>query len=154
MEVSSHHVGVGAGGEDLNVLDAEITELQRENARVESQMLRLRTDITAMEAHLRHDKEPQLLPGLPGLPGRGSNLTDYYESLRNNVMTLLEHVRIPGGCNGAVSVSGQTHPYSDMRVGPERFDSYLSKLQTLCEEGNAPNRAIYGAVRSSLPTPI
>lgn len=44
----------GAGGEDLITLEAEITELQRENARVESQMLRLRTDITAMEAHLRH----------------------------------------------------------------------------------------------------
>ncbi|KAK9512970.1 hypothetical protein O3M35_001269 [Rhynocoris fuscipes] len=34
--------------------EAEISELQRENARVESQMLRLKTDITAMEAHLRH----------------------------------------------------------------------------------------------------
>jgi hypothetical protein len=46
--------GVGPGGEDLITLEAEITELQRENARVESQMLKLRTDITAMEAHLRH----------------------------------------------------------------------------------------------------
>lgn len=41
------------GGEDLYTLEAEITELQRENARVESQMLRLKTDISAMEAHLR-----------------------------------------------------------------------------------------------------
>jgi len=46
--------GVGPAGEDLITLEAEITELQRENARVESQMLKLRTDITAMEAHLRH----------------------------------------------------------------------------------------------------
>ncbi len=46
----------GVPGEDLNSLEAEISQLQRENARVESQMLRLRTDITAMEAHLRHDK--------------------------------------------------------------------------------------------------
>lgn len=44
---------MGNGGEDLFTLDAEITELQRENARVESQMLRLKTDINAMEAHLR-----------------------------------------------------------------------------------------------------
>lgn len=42
------------GGEDLYTLEAEISELQRENARVESQMLRLKTDINAMEAHLRH----------------------------------------------------------------------------------------------------
>lgn len=42
------------GGEDLYTLEAEISELQRENARVESQMMRLKTDINAMEAHLRH----------------------------------------------------------------------------------------------------
>ncbi|EDS37136.1 myelin transcription factor 1 [Culex quinquefasciatus] len=41
-----------ANGEDLLSLEAEITELQRENARVESQMLRLKTDINAMESQL------------------------------------------------------------------------------------------------------
>lgn len=41
-------------GEDLMSLEAEITELQRENARVESQMLRLKSDINAMESHLNH----------------------------------------------------------------------------------------------------
>lgn len=41
-------------GEDLMTLEAEITELQRENARVESQMLRLKSDINAMESHLNH----------------------------------------------------------------------------------------------------
>lgn len=40
------------GGEDLITLEAEITELQRENARVESQMMRLKSDINAMESHL------------------------------------------------------------------------------------------------------
>jgi hypothetical protein len=43
-----------ANGEDLMTLEAEITELQRENARVESQMLRLKTDINAMENQLGH----------------------------------------------------------------------------------------------------
>lgn len=41
-------------GEDLLSLEAEISELQRENARVESQMLRLKTDINAMETQLGH----------------------------------------------------------------------------------------------------
>ena len=44
---------IGAQGEDLYTLEAEITELQRENARVESQVLRLRSDITAMENQLK-----------------------------------------------------------------------------------------------------
>lgn len=51
---------VGPGGEDLITLEAEISELQRENARVESQMMRLRTDISAMEAHLRQGDKVSL----------------------------------------------------------------------------------------------
>uniref|UniRef100_A0A182PW63 Myelin transcription factor 1 domain-containing protein n=1 Tax=Anopheles epiroticus TaxID=199890 RepID=A0A182PW63_9DIPT len=46
--------GSSGAGEDLLSLEAEISELQRENARVESQMLRLKTDITAMETQLSH----------------------------------------------------------------------------------------------------
>lgn len=36
------------------MLDAEINVLQRENARVESQMMRLKSDISAMETQLIH----------------------------------------------------------------------------------------------------
>ncbi|KDR21940.1 Myelin transcription factor 1, partial [Zootermopsis nevadensis] len=140
--------GVGPGGEDLITLEAEITELQRENARVESQMLKLRTDITAMEAHLRHgDKETQVISQ------RNNNLNEYYESLRNNVITLLEHVRLPNGNGG-----GQE------KLGHENFDSYLSKLQTLCTPdgycSDENNRPLYETVKSALqdftvlPTPI
>lgn len=47
-------------GEDLVTLEAEISELQRENARVESQMLRLKSDISAMESHLNHGERVRL----------------------------------------------------------------------------------------------
>ncbi|KAL0272873.1 UNVERIFIED_CONTAM: hypothetical protein PYX00_005695 [Menopon gallinae] len=135
---------VGPGGEDLITLEAEISELQRENARVESQMMRLRTDISAMEAHLRQgDKESQ------ALSQRNNNLNEYYESLRNNVMSLLEHVRIPGSQEKA------TH---------ENLDNYLSKLQTLCTAdgfcADDSQRPLYETVKSALqdftllPTPI
>lgn len=60
--VSTIGIGGANGGlsgapqncEDLLTLDAEITELHRENARVESQMMRLKSDINAMETHLTH----------------------------------------------------------------------------------------------------
>ncbi|XP_044734234.1 mucin-17 isoform X2 [Chrysoperla carnea] len=134
------------GGEDLLTLEAEITELQRENARVESQMMRLKSDISAMESHLNHgEKETQVLSQ------RNNNLNEYYESLRNNVITLLEHVRLPGG--------GSTQE----KLGHENFDSYLSKLQTLCTPDGYctdENRPLYETVKSALqdftvlPTPI
>lgn len=48
-------------GEDLMTLEQEITELQRENARVESQMIRLKSDINAMETHLTHEERVRTL---------------------------------------------------------------------------------------------
>lgn len=47
-------------GEDLMTLEAEISELQRENARVESQMLKLKSDINAMESHLGQGEKVNL----------------------------------------------------------------------------------------------
>ncbi|XP_073982760.1 uncharacterized protein isoform X4 [Rhodnius prolixus] len=121
--VYKHHTNPdGSNSEDLFTLEAEISELQRENARVESQMLRLKTDITAMEAHLRHgDKEVS--------SQRNNNFNEYYESLRNNVINFLEQARIPG--TGTGSIVG----HQQEKAGQEHFESYLSKLQTLCGSG-------------------
>jgi hypothetical protein len=84
---------------------------------------------------------------------RNNNLNEYYESLRNNVITLLEHVRLPNGSGG-----GQE------KLGHENFDTYLSKLQTLCTPdgycSDESNRPLYETVKSALqdftvlPTPI
>ncbi|XP_058063842.1 myelin transcription factor 1-like [Anopheles bellator] len=83
--------GSGSTGEDLLSLEAEISELQRENARVESQMLRLKTDISAMESHLGNtDRESEANSDI-----RGNHVAGYYDHLRNNVITLLENVKIP-----------------------------------------------------------
>lgn len=49
------------GGDELMSLEAEITELQRENARVESQMLRLKSDINAMESQLSNGERVRKL---------------------------------------------------------------------------------------------
>lgn len=43
-----------AATEDLTSLEAEISELHRASARVETQMMRLKSDINAMESHLTH----------------------------------------------------------------------------------------------------
>ncbi|CAH2990834.1 unnamed protein product [Chilo suppressalis] len=152
-------------GEDLMTLEQEITELQRENARVESQMMRLKSDINAMETHLSHgERENQLISQ------RNNNLNEYYESLRNNVITLLEHVRIPGGGGAAAGAGGgpgaapaPAPPPPGEKPAHDNFDSYLTKLQTLCSpDGYCPdeNRPIYETVKNALqdftvlPTPI
>jgi hypothetical protein len=54
ITVSANGTNGTGNGEDLVSLEAEITELQRENARVESEMLRLKSNINAMETQLHH----------------------------------------------------------------------------------------------------
>lgn len=73
---------IGPQGEDLYTLEAEITELQRENARVESQVLRLRSDITAMEHQLKHGEKvssiTQSITDHSLMPFRPSNYPGFY----------------------------------------------------------------------------
>ncbi|XP_012057465.1 PREDICTED: mucin-12 [Atta cephalotes] len=138
----------GVQSEDLYTLEAEITELQRENARVESQVLRLRSDITAMENQLKQGEKETTT-----ITQRNNNLTEYYQSLRDNMITLLEQVRIPNAPGGPQE-----------KIGHENFDSYLTKLQTLCTAdgycADESNRPIYETVKTALqdftvlPTPI
>lgn len=97
-------------------------------------------------------KEPQLIPH------RNPQLNEYYESLRNNVITLLEQVRIPNGGPASTSATGDKPlPGGGGGANPphnEHFDSYLSKLQSLCAtDGYGPpdeNRPIYESVKSAL----
>lgn len=84
---------------------------------------------------------------------RNNNLTEYYQSLRDNMISLLEHVRIPNAPGGPQE-----------KIGHENFDSYLTKLQTLCTADSYctddSNRPIYETVKTALqdftvlPTPI
>lgn len=94
----------------------------------------------------------RLLQETQVLSQRNNNLNEYYESLRNNVITLLEHVRLPGGGTAQVE-----------KLGQDNFDSYLSKLQTLCTPDgycSDENRPLYETVKCALqdftvlPTPI
>jgi hypothetical protein len=74
---------------------------------------------------------------------RNNNLTEYYQSLRDNMITLLEQVRIPNAPGGPQE-----------KIGHENFDSYLTKLQTLCTAdgycADESNRPIYETVKTAL----
>lgn len=112
-------------------LDAEINELQRENARVESQMLKLKTNIHAMETHLKngdkmdHSEEltssDHALLGNTGVATLGNNVHEYYQNLHHNMMSLLEN---------------SPHTTSSHNV-------YLSKLHSLCGGSNNNNSVDY-----------
>lgn len=54
-------IEAGTNGEDLMTLEAEISELHRENARVESQMLKLKNDINVMETQLNQGDKARTL---------------------------------------------------------------------------------------------
>lgn len=103
------------------------------------------------------------------LSQRNNNFTEYYQSLRDNMMTLLEHVRIPSGAGPVVGPTGPGTVLVPEKIGShDNFDSYLTKLQTLCtadgycgtvDDVNG-QRPIYETVKTALqdftvlPTPI
>lgn len=114
---------------------------------MESHVTKLRHDVSSMEAALKVEQKEAA-----GAGERGAQLTEYYESLRNNVMSLLEHVKLPGG--------GGAAPPNE-RLSHDNFDSYLSKIHSLCADNYCDdNRPLYDSVRSALhdftvpPTPI
>uniref|UniRef100_A0A336L1V3 CSON003543 protein n=1 Tax=Culicoides sonorensis TaxID=179676 RepID=A0A336L1V3_CULSO len=132
MEIMMNAVSNTGNGDELMSLEAEITELQRENARVESQMLRLKSDINAMESQLNQGEREH--PTAVKI----NNTQNYYENLRNNVITLLEHVRIPNNVE---------------KGNAEHFENYISKLQSFCTTDTyKPEeiRPIYETMRASL----
>ncbi|XP_037942986.1 uncharacterized protein LOC119675838 [Teleopsis dalmanni] len=196
----------GTSSEDLNTLEAEISELQRENARVESQMMRLKSDINAMETQLStSDREASPLSNLPqrsltsvsSTPGgttsvvvaasnssthpvanestsisnnisnnndsldpssvnsvssvvvpsstatAATSINNYYESLRNNVITLLEHVRLPPpGNNTAVTNSTVTSTLTNPVSMVNNQHSVYSTHPTLIPPGPLPSASI------------
>ncbi|GIY74672.1 myelin transcription factor 1 [Caerostris extrusa] len=121
------------GVEDLSnirALEEEIMELQEYNARVESEMFQLRTDITQMEPPLRPTDRESPLSTAP----KTNQLSEYYESLRNNFINLLDHVRLPN---------------FDERPTPDNFDTYLNRLQSLCAD-NSKDDAGFSTVKQAM----
>ncbi|KAH6922673.1 hypothetical protein HPB50_017625 [Hyalomma asiaticum] len=129
---------------DIRALEEEILELQEYNAKVESEMIRLRTDITQMEQQIRMTERDN-----QALSQRAGSLNEYYDSLKHNFISLLDRI-----------------PQLEEKPTPDNFDCYLSRLQALCVDsthrppglggpnGSSPpndsNRALFTSVRQAL----
>ena len=93
-----------------------------------------------------------------GMVGSNSSnskqLSSYYESLRSNVMSILGQVKVPCNSNEMVvdpSNMAAAHGFSTK----ENFDSYLTKLQTICTENMSEEvKALPTPATTTLPTSI
>lgn len=116
---------------DIRALEEEILELQEYNAKVESEMIKLRTDITQMEQHIRTTERDN-----QSFAQKTNHLSEYYESLRNNFISLLDHVKIPN---------------FDEKPTADNFDTYLNKLQSLCMDSyRDENKTVFNSVKQAL----
>ena len=92
------------------------------------------------------------------LSDRATKLNSYYENLRTNVMSILGQVREPiipppppmppttatiGG-SGNIPVSGSGNGSLVVANSQDQFDSYLTKLQTICSENGEPKPTYCG----------
>ncbi|XP_076319075.1 uncharacterized protein LOC143230016 [Tachypleus tridentatus] len=116
---------------DILTLEEEILGMQGYNAKVESEMIKLRTDISLMEEQIRTTEQEN-----NELSQKTTNLSGYYESLQNNFISLLDHVRLPN---------------FNEKPTPDNFDTYLLKLQTLCSDTyREDNKALFSSVKQAL----
>ncbi|GIY67988.1 myelin transcription factor 1-like protein [Caerostris darwini] len=117
--------------EEIRVLEEEILELQEYNAKVESEMIKLRTDISQMEQHIRITERDN-----QSLVQKNHNLSEYYDTLRNNFISLLDHVKLPN---------------FNERPSRENFDTYLNRIQTLCADScREENRTVLLSIKQAL----
>ncbi|XP_061387971.1 serine-rich adhesin for platelets [Musca vetustissima] len=71
-----------------------------------------------------------------------SNVNNYYESLRNNVITLLEHVRIPPAGHGTGTPSGSSLTTTSSVPGVSNQHSAYATHPTLIPPGPLPSTSI------------
>ncbi|RWS27099.1 box A-binding factor-like isoform X2 [Leptotrombidium deliense] len=118
--------------DDIRSLDDEFYELEDYNTKLETDVNRLKLDINQFEQQVKNsERENQ------NIVRQTAQLTEYYESLRNNFISLLDSVRLPN--------------FTDEKPNSENFDSYLNKLQQLCVESyKEENIAIFSSVRQAL----
>ena len=87
-----------------------------------------------------------------GMVGSNSSnskqLSSYYESLRSNVMSILGQVKVP--CNSNEMVDPNMAGFSTK----ENFDSYLTKLQTICTENMGEEVKPLPTPTTTMPTSI
>ena len=71
-------------------------------------------------------------------PGSSKHLSSYYESLRSNVMSILGQVKVPPppGSTACSEMEATASSLGGCPFNPSKdnFDSYLTKLQTICTE--------------------
>lgn len=104
-----------------------ISELHKENLRGESELGRIRSQVSSLDSQIRADqKDSQQI-------AERSHLNTYYQSLRNNVITLLENVRIPHhgqqyGATANVHHAAQqypSHPHAQQYAPPHYYSNYV-----------------------------
>ncbi|XP_025017274.1 myelin transcription factor 1 isoform X2 [Tetranychus urticae] len=117
--------------DDIKSLEDEIYELQESNAKYENEMMRVKSDINHIEQQIKHtERENQQISK------QTAYLTEYYESLRNNFISILDNVRVPN---------------LEEKPSTDNFDTFLNELSQLFTESyKDENKAIFTSMKQAL----
>ena len=117
--------------DEIKQLEDEIRVLQSSNSQMETQMLKLRTQINCMEGKIKdHEKENQMIEE------RTSNLNEYLSYMKKSLIHCLKDIKLPN---------------SEETLHEDNFDNYISQLRSLCLDNyNSEHKALYNAVKQAL----
>ena len=117
--------------EELRALDNEIATLQETNSQMESQMIKLRAQITCMETKIRQNEKENQAMG-----DTNANLNQCFGYMKESMIQCLQNVQLPN---------------SNEVIQEDNFESYISQLRSLCLENySSENNALFSTVKQAL----
>ena len=117
--------------EEIVDLQDEIKKLQKTNAAMESQTLKLRNQISCMEHKITsHEKENA------SLEQHSLKMNEYLVAMRSSLITRLRDIQVP---------------HIPENLTEDNFDSYIGQLRSLCMENyTSENKQLYTAIKQAL----
>ncbi|XP_054155835.1 myelin transcription factor 1-like [Oppia nitens] len=118
--------------DDLCDIDDQIYLLRDYNTKMESELNRVKSEYLQLEQQMESfEKENKQLMGTT------ENLNKYYQSLRNNLLELLETIPFPDSL--------------EVQPSQQNFEQFLDNLQSICLENyKDENRLVFSSIRHVL----
>ena len=115
--------------EDIQVLNAEITELQKSNLETETEVSKIQAEVCGIEIRLKEQEEETQL-----LRNQMTSITNYLSSMQNMLTEKLSNIRLP---------------QSTEHLAPENFYVYLEQLLSFLDNVGREN-GLYQQISKAL----
>eukprot|EP00106_Octopus_bimaculoides_P020457 XP_014787899.1 PREDICTED: myelin transcription factor 1-like protein isoform X1 [Octopus bimaculoides] len=134
-ELNSLQMKVQAGhdlenAEDMIEIENEIEDLKKANRHAETEVIKLRAEITCLENKIRLQEQEN-----SSVCEKNQHLQEYVQLMRSKIISCLQNVQVP---------------QIEEAISEENFDNYIGKIQTLCTNKTNDNHALFTVIKCAI----